>query len=475
MPPPPILRAPNRREFLSDLAIAAGAGALALRGQLHAAEPAVRVFQPSAEILPNPERGFYAQRRSDRMDRLEPLRAQGISLVLVTFDLREFRDRDLADEKLAELRQALNVARQQGFKVLFRAAYGFTGRDYRVDPIDLDLIVRHIRQISRALTEHGDVVSGIQAGMLGPWGEWHGSNHGNPPSPASRRAVLFTWLESVPAPIAVHIRRPMFIRDIFATESGGAELTDASAFSGSKLSRTGWHNDSFLVRPSDAGTYVERGWDRARELSWCDRHGRYTPFGGETVHTDTPMPVAEMIREMELLHATYLNIGYHPRVLQLWRESTHAGENAFEHIARRLGYRFVAERLDYPRIVRAGGSAAWELTLQNTGFASPHLPRVISVGLLPAADSAGRPPLAIVLPQADPRRWGPEAGRIRLRGDLPIPANLPRGTYHLGVRLADPSENLRDDGRYAIRFANRDIAFTTTGWNILADDIRVES
>ena len=198
--------------------------ALSPRGEgAETAGTAQRVFRESAENFPNPERGFYAQRRSDHMDRLESLRGQGISLLLVTFDLRDFRDRDLTPEKLVELGSALGIARTQGFKILFRAAYGFTGRDYRVDPHDLELIVRHIRQISTVLNDNRDVVCVIQAGMLGPWGEWHGSNQGDPPSLASRRAVLWAWLESVPAPITVHIRRPMFIRDIFATEPGGAE------------------------------------------------------------------------------------------------------------------------------------------------------------------------------------------------------------------------------------------------------------
>ncbi len=456
---------PTRRAFLST----ALSAALVRSARSRADETAQRVYRESAASFPNPERGFYAQRSSARMERLESLRAQNISLLLVTFDLRDFRDRDLNEAKLAELGRAFATARAGGFKVIFRAAYGFTSRDYRVDPPDLGLIVGHIRQISAVLRDNVDVLCGIQAGMLGPWGEWHGSNHGNPPSLEARRSVLFAWLDHVPAPITVHVRRPMFIRDIFATEPGGFELNAADAFNGSRLSRTGWHDDSFLVRPSDAGTYVERGWDRERELAWCSRHGRYTPFGGETVHTDTPMPVAAMIREMELLHATYLNIGYHPKVLQLWRETEHQGENTFAHIARRLGYRFVAERLSYARTIRAGGSLSFDLMLKNVGFASPHLPRVVSAGLLPL--DATKPVHKLILPQADPRRWGPEDGAIHLQGTLPIPAELSRGSYRLGVRFADPSERLRDDGRYAIRLANDDIAFSAQGWNIVADDI----
>jgi hypothetical protein len=60
-------------------------------------------------------------------------------------------------------------------------------------------------------------------------------------------------------------------------------------------------------------------------------------------------------------------------------------------------------------------------------------------------------------------------------GRLPVPAGFPRGAYRLGLRFADPSERLRDDGRYAIRLANQDIDFAADGgWNILVDDIACE-
>ncbi|MFB3788287.1 MAG: DUF4832 domain-containing protein [bacterium] len=431
------------------------------------------VYRETRENFPNPERGFYAPRMSRRLDKLEGLREQGITLLLVEMDLREFKERDLSPEKLTELREALAAARQNGLKIIFRAAYGFTRNDYRADPTDMNRILGHVRQLGAVLTENAGILFSVQAGFLGPWGEWHGSNWGDPPSLEARRSVLFGWLDALPESIMVEVRRPMFIRDIYTNEPGGSTLTVDTAYRGSKLSRTGWHDDSFLSLPDDGGTFVEPGWDRQRELLWCGQHSRFTSFGGESVGNAANTPIDQVIREMELYHPVYLNIAYHPAVLRGWRQVEYRGETAFDYIARRLGYRFVAERLCYTKAVKPGETCHFELMLRNAGFASPHSPRTVMAGLWRSGESRLAQP--VILQDADPRRWEPEAGTIRLSGEIPIPKDLPLGTWQLALQLADPSPSLRDDGRYAIHLANEDISFSElSGLNILADDILVQ-
>ena len=419
--------------------------------------------------FPNPERGFYAMRMSGRVDRLEELRDRGMTLLLLGIDLKPFRDSDLPPEKLDEIRSAFDSARRHGLKVIARAAYGFTGRDYRADPQEMSRILGHIRQLGEVLGEHRDVLFAVQAGMLGPWGEWHGSNWGDPPSLEARRAVLFGLLDAIPTPIPVQIRRPMFIRDIFADESGGAELAEETAYDGSRLSRTGWHDDALLSLPTDMGTFAQPGWDRDRELDWCDNHGRFTPFGGETVPPSALTPFDQVARELELLHATYLNRGYHRGTLDAWREAEYGRGTGFDLVDRRLGYRLVADRLRLPSRAEPGGPLPVELDLRNVGFASPHLPREVAL-VLSGADRAHR----VVLEDVDPRRWDPEAGTVSIRATLPIPDDLPPGRYRLALHLADPSLRLRDDPRYAIRLASEGLPFDEeTGWNLLGEGVEV--
>jgi Domain of unknown function (DUF4832)/Domain of unknown function (DUF4874) len=440
-------------------------------GTSEAQELAVRRevrYRESATAIANPERGFYAPRMSHRMGGLEGLRAREITLVLVEMDLRDFKDREISPEKLDELRHAFATARKNGLKVILRAAYGFTGRDYRADPKDLGRIMGHIGQLRAIFEADRDVLASVQAGFLGPWGEWHGSSHGDPPSLEARRAVLFGLLKAVPAPIPVQVRRPMFIRDLFASEPGGPDLTAKAASEQTPLSRTGWHDDALLSLPTDMGTYAERGWNRARELRWCENHGRYAPFGGETVPSSARTPVEQVVRELEQLHATYLNSAYHRGTLDGWRTAEYHGENAYRHIERRLGYRLVADRLRYPAAAAPGGTMRIELELRNVGFAAPHLPREAAVVL-----SQGEIRYRVVAADADPRLWSPN-GVIHLNCDLRLPPDAPRGLWKLSLHLADPSPRLRDDGRYAIRLGNDEIRFSEkSGWNTLTEDVEI--
>lgn len=396
----------------------------------------VRSYGPSTEEHGNPERGFYVQCAAEDTGGLTDLRSQGVSLVLLTLDLKHYRNRGLDEAKLSVLDEAMHRIREAGLKVIFRAAYGFTDADYRVDPADLALIRGHIAAISKALVTHAPWVFAVQAGMLGPWGEWHGSVHGNPPSLDARLAVVRTWLENLPEKILIQVRRPAFLRDMAVD-----------------LKRCGFHNDALLAMPNDMGTYAEPGWDRARELKWCETSLKGVPFGGETVPDSEATPPAQVLGELETLHATFLNSGYHNGTLAKWKRSEMDDGNLYDIVKRRLGYRLALLRVESDR-----------LFLHNAGFGAPLNPRRVSSAWYDttALKIVGVP----VTKTRDPRGWLPESGGIEVPFVLPP---KPSGSALVpAVRLADDSSQLENDGRHAIRLAGAGLRFDEKGgWNLL--------
>lgn len=421
----------TRREWLA-------LGGMAMLGGCRSRAVTVH-FQPSDEIFANPERGFYVQRAAEDIGDLTDLRKQGISLLLLTLDLKNYRNRSLDDAKLSVLDEAMQVVRGAGMKVIFRAAYGFTDADYRVDPAELALIRRHISAISKTLTRHAPSVFAVQAGMLGPWGEWHGSTHGDPPSLGARKAVLETWLERLPAKIFLQVRRPMFLRDMSAD-----------------LKRCGFHNDALLALPDDMGTYAEAGWDRQRELDWCAAHLGAVPFGGETVPGSEATPPAMVMDELMKLRTTYLNSGYHSGTLSKWEQSAMPAGSLLDIIKRRLGYRLVASHLEME-------SQQVKLHFRNEGFSPPLTPRRVSFAWY---DTEHRKAVGEIITRLQATDgWRPENGAIVLSSQLP--ARPSDGDFVPALRLADDSAALADDGRHCIRLAGGAVDYDEAGgWNL---------
>ncbi|MDP3850734.1 MAG: DUF4874 domain-containing protein [Luteolibacter sp.] len=397
-------------------------------------------FEESTAAGPNPERGFYVQRAVESPGRFDDLRGRGISLVLLTVNLNGHRNRPLDDAKLALLDDAMRRIRKAGLKVIFRAAYGFTDADYRVDPTDLGLIRRHVREMADVLTKHAPWVFAVQAGMLGPWGEWHGSNHGVSPSLEARRAVMECWLDGLPPQVFLQVRRPMFLRD------GGMDKD---------FRRIGWHNDALLANPDDMGTYVEPGWDRWRELTWCAENLGGVPFGGETVPDSESTPPDQVLRELALLGACYLNSNYHGGTLDRWRRENTPEGNLYQCVGRRLGYRIIARALNL-----TGDGVSGEIILQNTGFARPLCARRVELGLVGSGASATI--AGIMMLDVVAGSW--HAGKnIHLPFRFPVPIQ----GRSLALRIADAAPELIGDGRHSIRIMSKGVRFDDVGgWNV---------
>jgi hypothetical protein len=228
----------------------------------------------------------------------------------------------------------------------------------------------------------------------------------------------------------VSVRRPSFKQEAY-----GGPLAPADAHDGSALSRIGHVNDCFLASDDDFGTYQLPG-----EKDYAIADSAFVPVGGETCAVNPPRSeCASALDELALHHWTHINAGYHPDVLAAWEQ-----DGCYAEVACRLGYRLALVDLRWAASGSPGGLLPVELELFNDGFAAPTNPR----------------PLLLVFD--GPMRFEVDSEldvRTVLAGesaaicvDAPLPADLPNGTYRIGLRLADPM--LADDARQAIRLAN---------------------
>lgn len=381
---------------------------------------------PACAIV-NPERGFheFVDLRTLDADTLLDNAAAGRSLVYGRVLLTEYRDAPLDDAVLDEIAAGFELVRDHGMKVVPRFHYS----DAIDEPdAELDRILAHIDQLAPLLQAHSDVILLLQAGFIGAWGEWHSSQHGLD-APGPRKQILDALLAALPDTRSVGVRRPSFKQENYA-----GPLTPELAHDGSALARIGHVNDCFLASDDDFGTYQLPG-----EKDYAIADSAFVPVGGETCAVNPPRSECpSALDELALLHFTHLNASYHPDVLAGWEQ-----DGCYDEIACRLGYRLALVDLRWAESGSPGSALPVAFELFNDGFAAPANPREVVL----VFDGPMRVEVATGL---DLR--GALAGEmISICVDAELPAELPPGSYRIGLRLADPAPTLADDPRQAIR------------------------
>jgi len=400
-----------------------------------------------SEVL-NPERGIFQFRDLRSLGNVSGLRADGYTLIYGKALIDDYRERDLDAALLDQLASGFDAVRSAGLKVLPRFYYADDGES---PDAPLARVLAHIEQLTPLLREHADVIAVLHPGFVGAWGEWHASTN-DLTEPAARKAILDALLQALPSDRMTLSRRPSFKEDAY-----GGPLTEDTMFSGSPLSRVGHLNDCFLASANDVGTYQESG---EREYAVAD--SPFVPVGGETCGVYPARSDCEpALAELALLHWSFLNTSYHPDVIAGFRSG-----GCFETIACRLGYRFALLRHEAPKTVRAGGTLSIALQVVNDGYARMYNPRPVELVFV-------GPVRRVLAVTADPRAWAPgETADVCLTSALP--ADLPAGSYQLGIRLPDAAESLREDPDYAVRFADAASWDAATGTNLLDAHVTVE-
>lgn len=218
--------------------------------------------------------------------------------------------------------------------------------------------------------------------------------------------------------------------------------------------------------------------DQQRALSYATQHGtgwRLDCWGDMRTHSDDPYFPAEMldVYPMQIVRARIQNVwerspislescwvpGYWKKqgwnlnyilaqALRWHVTSVNIKSSAippewkkpFDEFQKKMGYRFILRRLEYPRAVAHGSMATVHMWWLNAGVAPIYRKYLLALQLKNNSDHA-----TIRLP-VDIRKWLP--GDAVYDGSIYIPESLNPGSYHLSVGMLDPRT-----GQPAIRLA----------------------
>ena len=417
-------------------------------------------YETDNTIFPNPERGLYTHRgyesnaRPITANELKKLREDNITLVFMSYHLKDFINKPISDQALKLIQDNFDALRETGLKTVLRFAYSKSS-DASVYDADQAIALNHIEQLKPLFEKNMDVIAVMEAGFIGAWGEWYYStyygNRGNADYD-KRRVILNALLEAMPKERMISLRTPL-LKTKMLDISYNEPLTDKDAYNKTYKARLSHHNDCFLADASDMGTYNS---ESARVYTAAD--SRYTCVGGETcTEPTTYSECTAAIEAMTTNHWSYINIDYHKGILNEWQQ-----KGCFEEIQKRLGYRFVLIQAIHPETTSPGGSYELTLIIENEGFTAPFNPRNAEIRF--RSVSSGEIVYTHAL-TADPRFWF--SGSHEVKEKIKLPTGMKTGEYEVVLFLPDPTESLRERPEYAIRLANKDTWESQTGYNKL--------
>ncbi|MDR1183783.1 MAG: DUF4832 domain-containing protein, partial [Coriobacteriales bacterium] len=473
-----------------------------------------------AEWLADPD---YDSWRFDGgyLEQLRSMRADGVTMLDANLYLNDYLDSpELPQSFVTGLSEALQVVRDARMKIILRIVYADAWTPLLVEANYL----RHIEQIGEVITENADIVEGLCAGILGPWGEWHNDDdhimvdnisylredrpeyaNGTPttdidsPEQGARRYRLIKQLlDCMPDTLPIAIRYVEFLMEIEALAKnppqGEAALTQA------QLDRLGLHDDSFasfVMSNTRTGGWAEafypywdeyQAYDQVKDVAafaaqletsqggdvlQCGETSWYPDddldFGKNDPLTDTETVDAGAqlaLSEAAARKLTMLNRSWHVKHLDFWKSISLPAsgddpvESAYTRLDRKLGYRLRLDTAEFTPSAKNGGTFKLKAVLYNDGYAGIIRPRPVFVVF---DDGVNR--YDIELAGVDIRTW--RSGKNSLDVSVALPADMEAGEYVVALWLPDQSESLRDLPEYSVRFANQDIWCESQGYNYL--------
>ena len=470
---------------------------VALSFSLLAAASSVTYTADNTSIFRNPERGFTEEISGEVDDNNNhilvgedwffeetginsetgyPVARPYETLVMVLYNLGNYRDKALSNKMLQGFDEDMQVLRNKGFKCVLRFAY--TEDEDDKNDAGKSRVVGHIAQLASHLKENADVIYALEAGFVGVWGEWYYSDYfGNETQHmnSDRIAVIDALLQACPSDRFLLVRYPMIKTEYLAAKNiNTSALTSSEAFTNVTKARIGCHNDAFLNTYGDNGTYASNNKsDDPNVRQYIADETLYVPNGGETnVEEDNTAKKVYNKAEAQMseYHWSFCGESYAVPVTNRWHANQSNGDYIFNNLNRNMGYRYQLLNGTYSDQAAPGGTMSVNMQIKNVGYAPLYNFRRAYIVLKNGNNTY---PIQLT---SDPRRWLPDA-TTTINETLTVPSNVPNGTYQLYLHMPDTAYRLAADPRFAIRFANKlnnnDIWDSTLGMNSLGASITI--
>lgn len=441
------------------------------------------VYEGMSDDIANPERGFFEQRygllpdnpswevnfnveamRNDRVQR-------NLTMTRLIYSLQNYRSQNLDNAFLKKLDSDFDKARQAGVKVVLRFAYNYS----EAADAPLAQILKHLDQLAPRFQANADVIAFLEAGFVGHWGEWHDSSNGLIEQGSwalndSSRKILDKLLGALPKDRMIAIRYPRQKQQYV----GSASIAANQAFNESNRARIGHYDDCFQAGPTNWGTYD--GGNIESFKTYLSQDNLYTPQGGETcnnsynsnsyLNAEPFVKCSNATTDLARLRYSTLNTGYNADVISRWKK-----EGCYDEIKKKLGYRYRLTSASLPVEVKPGNTFTLSFKVKNDGYGGLYNWRPLQIVLRNTINQK----LYRANADSDARFWQPGGDEYTVDFSAGLPGDIPDGNYEVLLNLPDAYGKIASNPAYSVRFANKDVWESNTGFNKLLKNVRISS
>ena len=303
------------------------------------------------------------------------------------------KNQDLTEDALNVLQQTFdNIRANKGF-VVVRICYDpwYNGRS-NVTP-EHEWVLKHVAQLAPVLSKNTDVIVALEMGMHGAYGEMHSDTNITYDRVAEAVNLM---LRNTPPELKILTRTGNYSAKVLGFDNWGVDFNidgdkfkEIAAAKGDTMYRVGMFNDGYLGTQYDYGTWgadCKTSICREEGVSWLEKYGINTPYGGEALTTASGYQVINtpefLAYEGFRTHTSYLNIQWNYNLINSWKATLFKQKDfdydparvdsltGFKYINDHLGYRFVLRESWLSDTVGDDNMLRAKLRIQNVGFGS---------------------------------------------------------------------------------------------------------
>jgi hypothetical protein len=360
---------------------------------------------------------------------------------------------NLPGSLLTDIETSLGHVRSNKARCVIRFTYNF---DTTTADATLVRAQTHIAELGPTLIANKDVISYIEAGFVGQFGEWW--NGGSSNLYAERATIRDELYDHFPTDRYIMFRAPEILQTWYPNGVGAYGAGSGQEF------RIGIINDSWASGNCDGNTFQDDGVLNTALYNYSKDFTQYAPQGGENADlgydettndevSGIPMREAPWTRGSDESWSWHRPDFNNANFANWWISQSVSGyTNRFDFMRHNLGFWLEYKRFACSTTAPRGSRLVFDLRVRNRGWNRIFLTKRVRIILVP---TGGGSDVSMDAAGVNPKMWYGKQTSTQAHaaiGSVTIPGGAATGTHWVHVAIVD--DDFASDKDYNVRPGN---------------------